>query len=62
MNDSEKIDALRTLLSTVVSNTKSEIHSKPVKVAKELKSTTEVLKLMLGRTPTPDEIALASTY
>jgi hypothetical protein len=59
---SQSISALRDLLSLVVENTKRSASNKPAKDKQEASATAKALTLLLGRKPTPDEVAAARRF
>jgi hypothetical protein len=62
MNDAEKIEKLRKLLTNVVTNTKKSMIGKPANASSEQRANQKLLEALLGREPTPAEIALSQTY
>lgn len=61
MNDALKIQALRSLLATVVNNTKST-KPNPSATKREEGHTKKVLQGLLGRDPSDNELKLAMVY
>jgi hypothetical protein len=61
MDDVKKVDAVRLLKSVVSNNTKQAHSGRKEDAAREKRATIQVLTLVLGRTPSPEEIALALT-
>ena len=60
--DAGRIESLRELLSLVVANTKRENAGKAPAASKEDKALTQHIGILLGRTPTPEEVAHAKRF
>lgn len=58
----DKIEDLRGLLGTVVSNTKAAMSGKEEKSAREQRAIRRVLKHLLGREPEEAEMQLAQNF